>query len=293
MQHNHWTITLLLSSLIAFPSLGVGDQDDIQTQIQTKPFGLSLLAGMESYLDSPHSSLSRGAGISFIWDEMRDPSKLELGQGLIQAHFTYYYEKDSEVYDIDRFRSSGNTKLIFQAPFMHLGDHQEYLLSVQGRYEGHYNSQQLEEFEQLALVGLALNRRFSGVNHYDLGLVLATGFSEEEKDDDWPREQLGHGTDVLGRSGFGLYMELSNSYTFSHTGVQLQALISRYAGHWFYGTNQFYEVNTFNLGVLVPLTNQHNVLRLSSQSIAREYELDLVGFKDTLYRASIEYIHYF
>jgi hypothetical protein len=293
MAHNHWKISLLLTSLIALPSYGVEPQNTKLTDTQAKPFGLSLLMGMESYLDSPHSSLSRGAGISFIWDDMRDPSAFKIGQGVIQTRFTYYYEKDSEVYDIDRFRSSGDAQFIYQAPFAHLGEQNGYLLSFQGRYEGHYNSQQLEEFEQLALVGLALDRRFSDINHYDVGFILAAGFSEEEKDDDWPREQLGHGTDVLGRSGFGLYMELNNGYTFSHTGVQLQGSISRYAGHWFYDNNQFYEVNKFNFRVIVPLANQNNLLRFSGQIISREYELDLVGFKDTLYRGGIEYLHYF
>jgi hypothetical protein len=293
MKHSPWKTSLFLLCLVTFPSLAAVPQDANQVDAQSKPFGLSLLLGMESYLDSPHSSLSRGAGLSFIWDEMRDPSRFDIGQHLLQTRFTYYYEKDSEVYDIDRFRSSGDTKFIYQSPFARLGTSEQYLLSFQARYEGHYNSQQLEEFEQLALLGLAVNRRFSDINHYDVGLVLATGFSEEEKDDDWPREQLGHDTDVLGRSGFGLYMEVSNGYTFSHTGVQLQASISRYAGHWSYGDNQFYEVNKFNVKVIVPLANQHNLLRFSGQIIAREYELDLIGFKDSLYRAGVEYLHYF
>ncbi|MBB1268833.1 hypothetical protein [Shewanella sp. SR44-3] len=293
MDNNHWKIGLLVTSLIALPSYSAAASANAHEAPQNSPLGLSLLMGMESYLDSPHSSLSRGAGVSFIWDEMRDPSSFKIGQGVIQTRFTYYYEKDSEVYDIDRFRSSGDAKFIYQVPFAHLGAHHDYLLSFQGRYEGHYNSQQLEEFEQLALAGLALERRFSDINHFDVGLILAAGFSEEEKDDDWPREQLGHDTDVLGRSGFGLYMELNNSYTFSHTGVQLQGSISRYAGHWFYDDNQFYEVNKFNVRVIVPLANQNNLLRFSGQIIAREYELDLIGFKDTLYRAGIEYLHYF
>ncbi|QFU25119.1 hypothetical protein FM038_000905 [Shewanella eurypsychrophilus] len=257
------------------------------------PYAISVLAGLESYPDSEASSMSRGGGLSFIWDDLRYNNVYQLDTNYFRVRGTYYYERDAEKYDEDRYRNSADLKLNYQRPFYSFGEEQEYLLSIHGRYEGHYNSQQLEEFEQLAVAGLAFNTRFSGTNHYDLGLILGLGYSEEEKDDDWPREEMGHGEDVLNRAGFGYFFEWSNAYTFAHSGVQLTAKFSRFDGNWSYDAGQFYKVDRLTLGAVVPLANENNLLHFSSQYITRDYELDLIGFEDTLYRVAVEYVHYF
>ncbi|SQH74710.1 conserved protein of unknown function [Shewanella benthica] len=237
--------------------------------------------------------MSRGGGLSFIWDDLRYDNTYQLDSNYFRVRGTYYYELDSEKYDEDRFRNSADLKFNYQRPFASFGEAHEYLLSFHGRYEGHYNSQQLEELEQLIVAGLALNTRFNDVNHYDLGLTLGFAYSEEEKDDDWPREEMGHGEDVLNRAGFGYFFEWSNAYTFAHSGVQLMAKLSRYDGNWSYDKGQFYTVDRLTFSAVIPLADENNLLHFTSQYINRDYELDLLGFKDTLYRVAVEYIHYF
>ncbi|UJF22399.1 hypothetical protein [Shewanella sp. OMA3-2] len=257
------------------------------------PFAMSVIAGLESYPDSEFSSLSRGMGMSFIWDELRYQNTLELNKNYFRARATYYYERDSELYDDDRFRDSMDAKIHYYRPLTVFGDQQQYLLSGHARYEGHYNSQQLEEFEQLAVAGLSLNRRFTAVNNYDLRFTAALGYSEEEKDDDWPRESGGFGVEALGRSGLGYFLEWDNRYTFSHSNVQIQASLSRFDGRWQYDDGKFYVVNKLTFGVIVPLGDENNLLHFVSQYIQRDYEQDLIGFDDVLYRVGAEYIHYF
>jgi len=176
---------------------------------------------------------------------------------------------------------------------MSLNNDDDFTLSVMGHYAGHYNSQQLEEFEQLAVGGLALNKRFGNTHNYDIGVTLGLAFSEEEKDDDWPRESQGIGEEELNRRGFGYYFELKNRYTFSHTGVQLSLNYSRYDGQWKYEDNKSYAFNKLNLGVVVPLANQDNLLHFATEYIDRTSEKDLIGFDDVLYRVHVEYVHYF
>ncbi|MEC4727984.1 hypothetical protein HWQ46_20825 [Shewanella sp. D64] len=257
------------------------------------PMAISLLSGIEAYEDSPHSSLSKGVGISFIWDDLKYDQKYQVGEHYVRARGTYYYEKDSEKYDEDRYRDSMDGKLHYQYPFMSINDNEDFTLSVFGHYEGHYNSQQLEEFEHLAASGLAINNRFGDLNYYDVGFSLGLAYSAEEKDDDWPREEQGISEDELNRSGFGYYFQWENSYTFSHTGVQLAFNYRRYDGLWKYDDNKSYTFNDIAFSVVIPLANQHNLLRFQTQYIDRESEQDLIGFEDTLYRASVEYIHYF
>lgn len=266
---------------------------DATESTERNPYAISILAGLESYPDSESSSMSRGGGLSFIWDDLRYNNIHQLDTNYFRVRGTYYYERDSEKYDEDRFRDSADLKFNYQRPFTSFGEDQSYLLSFHGRYEGHYNSQQLEEFEQLVVAGLALNTRFTGTNHYDLGLTLGLAYSEEEKDDDWPREEMGHGEDVLNRAGFGYFFEWSNAYTFAHNGVQLTAKFSRYDGQWSYDTGQFYKVDRLTFGAVMPLANENNLLHFSTQYINRDYELDLLGFEDTLYRVAVEYVHYF
>lgn len=280
--------TILLCSL-SF----LGAHAEEQAPVTQSPFGMSVLVGLEAYPDSPYSSLSRGTGLAFIWDDLGYQNAAQLGHNYIRAHVTYYRERDSEQYDIDRFRNSGAVNVSFQRPFKALGEQDDYLLGVYARYDGHYNHQQLEEFETLAITGLSLNKRFSNVNNYDFGLIAGLAYSEEEKDDDWPREVMGHGTDVLGRSGLGYYLEWKNAYTFAHNGVQLSASLSRYDGRWNYDDGQFYVVDNLQFGIIVPLSDSKNLFRLTTEYISRDYELDLLGFEDVLYRVGIEYIHYF
>ena len=259
----------------------------------SSPMAISLLSGIEAYEDSPHSSLSKGVGISVIWDNLKYDQKYQVGEHYIRARGTYYYEQDSEKYDEDRYRDSMDGKLHYQYPFMSINDNEDFTLSVFAHYEGHYNSQQLEEFEQLAASGLAINNRFGDVNYYDLGLSLGLAYSEEEKDDDWPREEQGISEDELNRSGLGYYLQWENRYTFGHTGVQLAFSYRRYDGLWKYDDNKSYTLNDVAFSVVIPLANQRNLLRFQTQYINRESEQDLIGFEDTLYRASVEYIHYF
>ncbi|QYJ97496.1 hypothetical protein K0J45_18675 [Shewanella alkalitolerans] len=278
------TLALGLAGLLSFPALADSDNS---------PFAMSLIAGLESYPDSEFSSMSRGGGLSFIWDDLRYDNVYQLDNNYFRVRGTYYYERDSEKYDEDRFRNSMDLRFNYQRPFARLGEQQDYLLSFHGRYEGHYNSQQLEEFEQLAVAGLSLNRRFGNVNHYDLGLTLGLGYSEEEKDDDWPREEMGRTEEELNRAGFGYFFEWSNKYTFAHTGVQLGAKWSRFDGQWGYDADKFYTMDRLTLEVIMPLANQNNLLHFTTQYISRDYEVDLLGFEDTLYRVAVEYVHYF
>ncbi|WP_076413303.1 hypothetical protein [Shewanella sp. UCD-KL12] len=281
----------LVTLVVAAACLPVATQALANTQ--QGPFALSVLAGLESYPDSESSAMSRGGGLSFIWDDLRYNNTYQLDKNYFRARGTYYYERDSEMYDEDRYRDSADLKINYQRPFASFGDTQEYLISFHGRYEGHYNSQQLEEFEQLAVAGLSLNSRFTDTNHYDLGLTLGLAYSEEEKDDDWPREEMGHGEDVLNRAGLGYFVEWSNAYTFAHSGVQLTAKVSRFDGLWAYDEGQFYTVDRLTFGVVTPLADENNLLHFMTQYISRDYELDLIGFDDTLYRVAVEYIHYF
>jgi hypothetical protein len=256
-------------------------------------YGVSLLAGLESYPDSEHSSMSRGIGISLIRNDLKYDQAMSLENDYLQMRFTYYYELDSEKYDIDRFRNSGDLKLHYTKPVAEFGNEDQYLVSIHGRYEGHYNSQQLEEFEQLALAGVRVDRRFSDINHYDLSFTAGVAYSEEEKDDDWPRNELGLGTDVLHREGFGYLVEVDNRYTFTQSGVQLALKISRFDGRWHYDNQKFYTADKLEFHVVTPLSNQLNLLHFTSQYIHRDYELELLGFKDTLFRVRVEYLHYF
>lgn len=257
------------------------------------PLAASLISGMEAYEDSPDSSLSKGVGISLIWDDLRYDHTYKLNKNYFRARGTYYYEKDSEKYDEDRYRDSMDFKLRYQRPFMTFNNDDDYTLSAFGHYAGHYNSQQLEEFEQLAVGGLALNKRFGDTHHYDLGVTLGLAFSEEEKDDDWPRESQGISEEELNRRGFGYYFELNNSYTFSHTGVQLSLNYSHYDGLWKYEDNKSYTFNKVNFGVVIPLANRDNLLHFATEYIDRKSEQDLIGFDDILYRVHAEYVHYF
>lgn len=262
-------------------------------QAEDSPWAASLIAGLESYPDSEFSSMSRGGGISLIWDDLRYDNTYQLNQNYVRARATYYVERDSEKYDNDRYRDSMDLRASYQRPFATFGQDDTYLVSLHGRYEGHYNSQQLEEYEQLAVVGLSLNRRFSDVNHYDLGLIAGVGYSEEEKDDDWPREEMGRGEETLNRTGFGYLLEWSNQYTFAHSGVQLGVKLTHFDGNWHYDAGQFYTMDRFTVEVVTPLANANNLLHFTSQYISRDYELDLLGFEDTLYRVAVEYVHYF
>ncbi|EDQ02419.1 hypothetical protein [Shewanella benthica] len=80
---------------------------------------------------------------------MRYDNTYQLDSNYFRVRGTYYYELDSEKYDEDRFRNSADLKFNYQRPFASFGEAQKYLLSFHGRYEGHYNSQQLEELEQV------------------------------------------------------------------------------------------------------------------------------------------------
>jgi hypothetical protein len=280
-------VSVLSSLLLANISTSVMAEE------KALPLAASVIVGLESYPDSEYSSMSRGAGFSIIWDDRRYNNGLKLDENYIRGRATYYHEKDSEKYDDDRYRNSMDAKLHYYRPFTSFGDQQQYIVSAHARVEGHYNSQQLEELEILAIAGLGLNRRFTDVNHYDLGFVLGAGYSEEEKDDDWPRQELGHGVDVLGRSGLGYFVEWNNAYTFTNSGVQITASYSHFSGEWAYDDNQFYKVDHLKFGVIVPLGNQNNLLHFATEYISRDYELDLIGFDDVLYRVGAEYIHYF
>ncbi|NKF52761.1 hypothetical protein G3R49_19580 [Shewanella sp. WXL01] len=257
------------------------------------PFAVSLISGMEAYPESPDSSLSRGVGARLIYSNLRYVDPYQLGANHYDIRLSYFYEKDSEKYDEDRYRDSMDWKLRYQRPLMAFGDNDDYLLSIHARHEGHYNSQQLEEFEMLTLAGVALDRRFGSDNYYDLGFVAALGYSNEEKDDDWPRENGGHGEDVLGRKGYGYYLEWNNAYTFAHSGVQLNATLRTFQGNWKYDAGQFYVQDQLNINVIVPLANQNHLLTFATQYIKRDYELDLIGFEDVLYRAAASYTYYF
>lgn len=282
----------MIKSLIAIGLFGLTSVPAV-AQSEGSPYAMSVIAGLESYPDSEYSSMSRGVGVSFIWDDLRYNNSYQLDNNYFRVRGTYYYERDPEKYDEDRYRNSMDLRLQYQRPFMALGESQAYILSFMARYEGHYNSQQLEEFEQLALAGLSLNRRFSGVNHYDLGLTLALGYSEEEKDDDWPREEMGRGEEELNRAGLGYFFEWSNKYTFAHSGVQLGAKWSRFDGQWAYEADKFYTMDRLTLELVTPLGDQNNLLHFMTQYISRDYEVDLLGFDDTLYRVAIEYVRYF
>lgn len=257
------------------------------------PMGISITTGIEAYEDSPSSSLSKGHGLSFIWDDLRYDQAYLANKSYIRARATYVYESDAERYDDDRYRHSGDVYFSYQRGISTFGQDDAYVLGIHGRFDGHYNSQQLEEFEQQATVGLAINRRFDDVNPYDMGFIVGLAYNEEEKDDDWPREELGHGEDVLNRSGYGYYFEWDNRYTFSHTGVQLFLKYSRYDGDWGYDSDQFYEKDTLSFGIAAPLANKNNIFKFTTTYIKRDYELDLIGFDDTLYRVDMSYIHYF
>ncbi|EDQ02421.1 hypothetical protein [Shewanella benthica] len=71
------------------------------------------------------------------------------------------------------------------------------------------------------------------------------------------------------------------------------AKLSRYDGNGSYDKGQFYTVDRFTFSAVIPLADENNLLHFTSQYINRDYELDLLGFKDTLYRVAVEYIHYF
>jgi hypothetical protein len=292
MQHNIFNpIALLCGLCLSMSAIDLHAYDLLSKS--DSAYGVSLLAGLESYPDSEHSSMSRGAGVSFIRNDLKYDQRLELDNDYLQMRFTYYYELDSEKYDIDRIRNSGDLKLHYTKPVAEFGNHNQYLVSLHSRYEGNYNSQQLEEFEQLALAGVRVDRRFSDINHYDLSFTAGVGYSEEEKDDDWPRNELGLGTDVLHRAGFGYLVELDNRYTFTHSGVQLALKVSHFDGRWYYDNHQFYTVDKLEFHVVAPLSNQLNLLHFTSQYIHRDYELELLGFKDTLFQVGVEYLHYF
>lgn len=55
----------------------------------SSPVAISLLSGIEAYEDSPHSSLSKGVGISVIWDDLKYDQKYQVGQHYIRARGTY------------------------------------------------------------------------------------------------------------------------------------------------------------------------------------------------------------
>ncbi|MCL1050913.1 hypothetical protein L2755_14940 [Shewanella abyssi] len=280
---------LLLSAVIATSFLS----GQVSAAESDSPFAISIVSGMETYEDSPDSSLSKGVGLSLIWDDLRYDQTYKLDKNYFRVRGTYYYESNSENYDEDRYRDSMDMKFHYQRPFMNINDNANHTLSFFGHYEGHYNSQQLEEFEQLAVVGLGLNNRYGEVNHYDLGLTLGVAYSEEEKDDDWPREYKGITEDELNRRGFGYYFSWTNRYTFGHTGVQLAFDYNRYDGLWNYQDGKSYKFNRINMSVVVPLANNNNLLHFISQYIDRKSEQDLIGFDDVLYRVAVEYVHYF
>lgn len=280
---------LLLSAVIATSFLS----GQVSASESDSPFAVSIVSGMETYEDSPDSSLSKGIGLSLIWDDLRYDQTYKLDKNYFRVRGTYYYESNSENYDEDRYRDSMDMKFHYQRPFMNINDNANHTLSFIGHYEGHYNSQQLEEFEQLAVVGLGLNNRYGEVNYYDLGLSLGVAYSEEEKDDDWPRESQGITEDELNRRGYGYYFSWTNRYTFGHTGVQLAFDYNRYDGQWNYQDGKSYKFNRINMSVVVPLANNNNLLHFISQYIDRKSEQDLIGFDDVIYRVAVEYVHYF
>ncbi len=281
--------SLLLSAIIATSFLS----GQVNAETTDSPYAVSVISAMEAYEDSPDSSLSKGVGLSLIWDDLRYDKTYKLDKNYFRVRGTYYFESDSEKYDEDRYRNSMDLKFHYQRPFMNMNGNIDHTLSFVGRLEGHYNSQQLEEFEVLAVAGIGLNNRYGTENFYDLGLTLGLAYSEEEKDDDWPRESQGITEEELNRKGYGYYFAWSNRYTFSHTGVQLSLEYSRYDGLWGYDGNKSYTFNRLNMGVIVPLSNNNNLLHFMTQYIDRESEQDLIGFDDVLYRVAVEYVHYF
>lgn len=86
------------------------------------------------------------------------------------------------------------------------------------------------------------------------------------------------------REGFGYLVELDNRYTFTHSGAQLALIVSHFDGRWHYDNHQFYTADKLEFHVVIPLSNQLNLLYFTSQYIHRDYELELLGFKDTLFR---------
>ena len=171
-MNNQITALISISILSAFSLHGFANES---------PMGISLITGLEAYEDSPSSSLSKGHGLSFLWDDLHYDQPYQPNKAYISGRGTYIYESDAEKYDDDRYRHSGDFAVSYQRSFTEWGKKNEYLISFLGRAEGHYNCQQLEEFELQTTAGVAINRRFDGVNPYDLGLIFGLAYNRRRK----------------------------------------------------------------------------------------------------------------
>ena len=243
---------------------------------------------MRWYEDSPDHAVSRGIGLSLIWDDRGYDETYALGVNYFHIRGTFFHEHDSEVYDDERDSGSASFKFNYQRAFTRLSDADDFTLSYMAKYEYDYNTHQLEEFEHLAVTGLVLNRRSGKVNPYDLGLTVGLAYSEEEKDDDQPRAVQVVDRHQLNRRGFGYFFEWSNRYTFTDTGVQLSLAYRRYDGLWAYDDSKSYAFDRITAGVGMPIADQRIFLHVSGQYISRHSERDLIGFDDTLYRFTAE-----
>lgn len=253
---------------------------------------LSVLTRIETYDDSPNRSVSAGVGLSLAWKNLDYDQNRELDTNYFELQFTYYKEQDAEQYDEDRNDASGEILLRLQRALFNPRRNTDSTLNFVGIYEAHYNSQQLEEFERLTVVGLALNNRLGAANNYDLGLTLGVAHNEEEKDDDLPRIFQEIDDDQLNRSGYGYYVEWNNQYNFTESKWRLSLDLSRYEGLWAY-QDKPYAVDRIAVGFVVPFADRHSSLQFSSEYIIRKSEQDLIGFDDELSRTTIKYAYQF
>lgn len=177
-------------------------------------------------------------------------------------------------------------------PFRALGQgNGPWLVAWLADLEYEKNSQQLEEFEYMAALGPALVRRFGNDTSVDMVLGLSMACNEEEKDDDWPRENFDIGRDKLNRRGCGQYLQWKSRITLP-TATEFGVSLDYYEGTLSYG-DQYYRRERANLYMHVPLTRRHHHLRLTVTITDRDAEIDFTGFDDRLRQASLQYIYRF
>ena len=280
---------VLTLMIVASTSLATSER----AQAKLANLAIAIPIGAEFYEDSPDNAISRGLGVSLIWDDRGYDETYTEGVNYFHIRATLYHEHNSEVYDDTRERDSASFEFNYQRAFMRLSDVDDFTLSYMAKYEYDYNAHQLEEFERLAVTGLVLNRRSGKVNHHDSGLTLGLAYSEEEKDDDQPRAVQVVDRHQLNRRGFGYFFEWSNRYTFTGTGVQLSLAYSRYEGLLGYDDHKSYAFDRITVGVGMPIVDQRIFMHISGHYRSLHSEQDLIGFDDRLYRFVAECAYHF
>ena len=253
---------------------------------------IGLATGVEGYAESDHNSYTANRELILGWRGRKWSAPARQGVTDVHARVVQAEDKDPEKSDSERYRDSTRWFADVVRPFHALSSGpRPWLLAAWGWLEGAENHQQLEEREYMGAAGLGLDKRIGTGGQWDIRAGLALACNEEEKDDDWPRENFDIGRDQLGRRGCGWFGRWNNQVRLP-TGTVLGAKLDYYDGRFDYGT-QDYRRGRAELYMRVPLVSPSHMLRVSGRTIRRHAELDLLGFEDQLNQVGLAYWYRF